>query len=78
MFRKGIRDDILERSFSRHALDDDADLPKWFVDDEQRHQYKIEPITKEEFNAEKERLYAINSKVPKKVMEFKIRRWKKA
>ena len=37
MFRKGIRDDILERSFSRHALDDDADLPKWFVDDEQRH-----------------------------------------
>ena len=32
---------------------DDGDLPKWFKDDEDKHQYKIEPITKDEFQAEK-------------------------
>lgn len=49
---------------------DDGDLPKWFKDDEDKHQYKIEPITKDEFQAEKQKLLAINAKVPKKV--FKI------
>ena len=55
------------------------------MDDEKKHRFKIDPITKEEFKAEKEKLYAINSKVPKKVfiilnnkvMEYKIRKWKK-
>jgi AdoMet-dependent rRNA methyltransferase SPB1 len=66
MMRTNIRDTIIERSFSRNTIEED-NLPKWFMDDEMKHQYKIDPITKEEFAAEREKLMAINSKVPKKV-----------
>ena len=66
MLRKKTRESIIDASFSRHAVEDE-DLPLWFQDDEKKHVYKMEPITKEEFMVEKEKLLAINSKVPKKV-----------
>jgi AdoMet-dependent rRNA methyltransferase SPB1 len=66
MFRKKARDSIIENSFNRHTIEDE-DAPQWFRDDEQKHRYKIDPITKEEFLAEKEKLLAINARVPKKV-----------
>jgi len=68
MFRKKTRETIIENSFSRNAATEDVGLPQWFRDDEEKHRYKIEPITKEEFQAEKDKLLAINSKVPKKVI----------
>jgi AdoMet-dependent rRNA methyltransferase SPB1 len=67
MFRKKTRESIIENSFSRHTMFGDENLPKWFKDDEDKHQYKIDPITKDEFQAEKQKLLAINAKVPKKV-----------
>ncbi|CAD8187374.1 unnamed protein product [Paramecium octaurelia] len=77
MMRKKTREQIIENSFGRDKWEDE-DLPQWFVDDEERHVFKMEPITKEEFQQEKQRLYEINSRVPKKIMEAKIRKWKKA
>lgn len=78
MLRKKTREQIINDSFGRERYDDHDELPKWFVEDEQKHVYKIAPITKEEFEAEKQRLYEINSRVPKKVMEAKIRKWKRS
>lgn len=49
LFRKKTRETIIENSFNRHSMFDDENLPKWFKDDEDKHQYKIEPITKDEF-----------------------------
>lgn len=68
MLRKKTREQIINDSFGRERYDDHDELPKWFVEDEQKHVYKIAPITKEEFEAEKQRLYEINSRVPKKVL----------
>jgi AdoMet-dependent rRNA methyltransferase SPB1 len=54
MLRKKTRDTIIDSSFNRHTVeDDDEDLPGWFKDDEDKHCYKINPITKEEFQMEK-------------------------
>lgn len=47
MLRKKTREQIIENSFARDRFEDQADLPNWFVEDEERHVYKIEPITKE-------------------------------
>jgi AdoMet-dependent rRNA methyltransferase SPB1 len=47
------------------------------VDDEKRHNFKKLPISKEEFRQEKERLMAINARVPKKILEAKARRRKR-
>ncbi|CAD8103018.1 unnamed protein product [Paramecium sonneborni] len=77
MMRKKTREQIIENSFGRDKWEDE-DLPQWFMEDEERHVFKMEPITKEEFQQEKQRLYEINSRVPKKIMEAKIRKWKKA
>lgn len=52
-------------------------LPTWFVEDEQKHCFKIPPITKDEYLQEKERLRAITTRTPKKVMEAKIRKQKR-
>jgi AdoMet-dependent rRNA methyltransferase SPB1 len=54
MLRKKTRDTIIDSSFNRHTVEDeDEDLPGWFKDDEDKHCYKINPITKEEFQMEK-------------------------
>lgn len=70
MLRKRDRDKIIESTFHKYAIDEDEDAPNWFKDDENKHNHIIMPITKEEFAAEKERLYAINQKAPKKVYNF--------
>lgn len=85
MLRKKTRESIIDNSYKRDAYDDYEELPKWFQDDEYRHVFKTEPITKEEYLTEKQRLMDINARVPKKVylsiicqvMEAKIRKYKK-
>lgn len=50
MMRKKTREEIINNSFNRmNNLDEDEDLPKWFMDDEKKHNFKIPPITKEEY-----------------------------
>ena len=69
MLRNRSREQIIDSTYSRYALDEDMDnLPKWFVEDEKKHNFKTLPVTKEEIDAEKERLKMINSKAPKKVI----------
>ncbi len=47
--RKKTREEIIENSFNRMNFQEDEDLPKWFLDDEKKHIFKVPPITKEEF-----------------------------
>lgn len=77
MQRKRAREDIIDSTYSRYAFEDQDNLPTWFIEDEKRHSFKHLPITKEEFNAEKERLMAINRRAPKKIIEAKIRNYKR-
>jgi AdoMet-dependent rRNA methyltransferase SPB1 len=50
MMRKKTREQIIDNSFNRMNIpDEDEDLPKWFADDEKKHNFKIPPITKEEY-----------------------------
>lgn len=73
MLRKKDREEIMENTYSRFARPVDEDAPQWFLDDENKHNHKILPITKEEFKAEKERLLAIKNRPIKKVSDFIIK-----
>ena len=74
MLRTRQREEIIDGSYGRFSFEDHDDLPTWFTEDEKKHNYKSLPITKEQFEREKNRLMAINAKVPKKIMEAKIRK----
>lgn len=74
MLRNRNREDIIDSSYSRYAFEDHDELPTWFSDDEKKHNFKMMPITKEQYLAEKSRIQAINARAPKKVMEAKIRK----
>lgn len=78
MLRKKDRETIIDSTYSKYAFEDQDEAPKWFREDELTHNHLILPITKEEFQAEKDRLMAVNSKTPKKIMEAKIRNYKRA
>ncbi|KAL4472221.1 hypothetical protein ABPG72_013854 [Tetrahymena utriculariae] len=77
MQRKRAREDIIDSTYSRYAFEDQDNLPTWFIEDEKQHNFKHLPITKEEIQAEKERLMAINRRAPKKIIEAKIRNYKR-
>lgn len=54
MLRKRNRDEILDSTYSKYAIDsDDEKLPDWFLEDERKHNFKILPVTKEEIESEK-------------------------
>jgi len=72
MLRKKDREEIMEDSYNRYARPVDEDAPQWFLEDENKHNHKILPITKEEYKAEKERLLAIKNRPIKKVSDFII------
>eukprot|EP01015_Nassula_variabilis_P020799 TRINITY_DN363_c0_g1_i3.p1 TRINITY_DN363_c0_g1~~TRINITY_DN363_c0_g1_i3.p1 ORF type:complete len:951 (+),score=305.80 TRINITY_DN363_c0_g1_i3:127-2979(+) len=74
MLRKKDRDSLIEDSFNRYAVDSDEDAPLWFKEDEEQHNFKVLPITKEEFQAEKKRINDINNRPVKKVAEAKFRK----
>ena len=67
MLRKKDREDIMEDSYNRYTRPVDEDAPDWFREDEQRHSYKILPITKEEYAAEKQKLLEFKNRPIKKV-----------
>ena len=75
MIRKKHRDNIIDSTYNRFSYDDDeVDLPKWFLEDEKQSNIINMPISKEEVQVQKERLMAINSRMPKKVLEAKWRK----
>ncbi len=75
MIRKKHREKIIDSTYNRYSYnDEDSSLPSWFLDDEKKHNVLNLPITKEEVQIVKERLMAINSRQPKKVLEAKWRK----
>lgn len=74
MLRNRSRDAIIDHSYGRFNFEDHEELPKWFAEDEKKHNFKMPPISKDEFNQEKERLMAINARVPKKILEARVRK----
>jgi AdoMet-dependent rRNA methyltransferase SPB1 len=84
MLRKKRREQILDDSYNRYAFDDDADLPEWFLDDQQKFNKASKPITRSEIEYFKERFKAISARPLKKIAEAKarkkvraLRRWEK-
>jgi len=78
MIRKKDRDAILDASINKYNMADNADdLPVWFVDNEKKHVYKAQPVTKDEVKVEKDRLREWKDRPSKKVMEAKFRKKKK-
>ena len=75
MIRTKHREVIINSTYNRYSYnDEDTNLPSWFLDDEKKHNVMNLPITKEEVQVVKERLMAINSRQPKKVLEAKWRK----
>ena len=46
MMRNSTRQDIIDQSYKGITFEDHEDLPKWFTDDEKKHNFKSLPITK--------------------------------
>jgi len=77
MLRKKDRLNIFAKSYNRYYFDDQANAPKWFVEDENMHNTPIKPVTKQEILEEKEYLKEVNSRLPKKVLQAKNRKKRK-
>jgi len=68
---------LQEKGINKFAFDDgDAELPRWFTDDENNHNKPQTPITKDMVLEYKEQLKAINSRSTKRVVEAKARKKK--
>lgn len=50
MLRNTSREEILDNSYHGFTFEDHDDLPRWFAEDEKKHNFKSLPITKEEYN----------------------------
>ena len=74
MLRKKERLKILNSSYNRYAFEDDGKVPKWFLEDENKHNKPQKPVTKAEILAEKEYLRKITVRMPKKILEAKARK----
>lgn len=75
MLRKRNKEMIEESTYNKYAWEsEDDDLPEWFKEDERKHRYSIIPITKEEVEEEKRRIYLDQNRDSKKVIEAKWRK----
>ena len=79
MLRKKKRRRIIDDSYNRYNYPEDPkDLPRWFYEDERKAIGKRDEITREDVQAEKERLKILRKRLPKKVLEAKMRIRKRA
>ncbi|KAL3621256.1 hypothetical protein CASFOL_036168 [Castilleja foliolosa] len=74
MLTKKKREDMLDDAYNKYMFHDDEGLPKWFVDEENKHRQLNKPITKEEVNAIKAQFKEIDARPAKKVAEAKARK----
>jgi AdoMet-dependent rRNA methyltransferase SPB1 len=72
--RKKTRSSLIDDGFNRRAFNDDPNLPRWFVEDEQRHNKVTLPVTKEAVRAIREKLKLLNARPIKKIAEAKARK----
>jgi AdoMet-dependent rRNA methyltransferase SPB1 len=70
--------DLVDDGFNKYAFQDRDGLPEWFLDDEERHNKPLRPITAAGAAAIKEKLRALNARPIKKVREAKDRKKFKA
>lgn len=70
---KKQREEILDDAYNKY-VHHDVGLPKWFVDEEKRHNQPIKPITKEEIAAMRAQFKEIDARPAKKVAEAKARK----
>mmetsp|Transcript_24312 Transcript_24312/g.67595 ORF Transcript_24312/g.67595 Transcript_24312/m.67595 type:complete len:859 (-) Transcript_24312:91-2667(-) len=76
MLRRKAKDGIVEAAYNRYAFHDDR-LPHWFEADEVQHMRPAPILTKDELEAEKQRLQAIDARPIKKIVEAKARKRKR-
>ena len=76
MLRKKKSLKILNSSYNRHSFEDQGKVPKWFLENEFKHNKPQKPKAKAEVLAEKEKEYLkkITVRMPKKVLESKERK----
>jgi len=66
---------LLDKSINKHSYDDNkVDLPRWFVEDEDKHNKPNIPVTKDMIMEYKRQLKSINARSSKKVIEAKARK----
>jgi AdoMet-dependent rRNA methyltransferase SPB1 len=72
--RQGKLGEIVDDAYNRYAWNDHSVTPKWFADNEKKHNVPQLPITKEIVNEIKERFKEINARPMQKVAEAKARK----
>ena len=65
--------DIVDGAFNRYTFNDD-NLPTWFTEDENKHNFRQIPITREEVEFYKQRMRDVNARPIKKVIEAKAKK----
>ena len=75
MLRKKNRLELIDKSYNRYAFNDDPnDLPTWFVEEENKYNKPMLPITKEQVEAEKKFIKDFNARPSHKIAQFKDRK----
>jgi AdoMet-dependent rRNA methyltransferase SPB1 len=71
--QKRAKKDLIDESFNRYSFKDDGILPRWFLDDESKHNRPQKPITKEGIALLKAKMKELDSRPIKKELEAKGR-----
>ena len=77
MLRRSKAKELVDASYNRFAWNDAADLPEWFVDDEERHYRPQIPIPKPLMDEMKERFKTLAAAPIAKVAEARARKKKR-
>ncbi|KAG8730533.1 AdoMet-dependent rRNA methyltransferase spb1, partial [Ceratobasidium sp. 423] len=72
--RQTTKTHLLNDGFTRYSLNDQNDIPAWFLDDERKHYKPNIPITKEAMAALRAKQRALDARPIKKVAEAKARK----
>jgi len=70
---KRARQTFEDETFHRNAFDDPEGLPRWFLDEDTKCRQRVMPVTKDEVDAMKLRLRALEALPTKKEAEAKAR-----